>query len=107
MKISEFKQLIREEISSVLNENDKSLTKEELLLLNPGDKFFRYNGLSYTESEVLSNSKKELKFKSNIPGLGWQPGWIIYKNWDNKRDMEVFRVNNSLDWAKYYRTKPY
>ena len=90
------------------NKNNRTqLTKQDLLLLKPGDKFFRYNGLSYAESEVLDNSKKELKFKSNIPGLGVQPGSIIYKNWDDKRDMEVFRTNNRLDWAKYFKQKPY
>jgi hypothetical protein len=31
----------------------------------------------------------------------------VYKNWDDKRDMEVFRTNNRLDWAKYFKQKPY
>jgi len=81
----------------------KQLTKEGLLLLQQGDKFLRDDGLSLTESEVISNSKKELLYKSNVPGIGWYPSKLIYKDWDSPRNQEVFRVNGRLDSAKYYQ----
>lgn len=81
----------------------KQLTKEDLRLLQQGDKFFRDDGLSLTESEVISNSKKELIYNSNVPGIGWYPSKLIYKDWDSPRNQEVFRVNGRLDSAKYYQ----
>lgn len=83
----------------------KLLTKEDLLRLQKGDKFFRDAGIfaTLTECEVISNSKKELIYNSNVPGIGWYPSKLIYKDWDSPRNQEVFRVNGRLDSAKYYQ----
>jgi len=95
MKTSELKQLIREEIKNILSE---PLTKKELQKLKPNDEFIIDNGagLFKNKSIVLSNTRQELKFKSNIPGIGWQVSSLLYKNFNDSKNHWFDKPTNSV-----------
>lgn len=101
MKISQLKQIIREEIENFSNE---PFTKKELQKLKPNDEFIVDNGagLFKNKSVVLSNTRQELKFKSNIPGIGWQLSSLLYKNFNDSKNLWFDKKTNSI--YRFYPT---
>jgi hypothetical protein len=102
MKKSELQQIIREEIIKELNENDEPLTKKELLKLKPGQEFLFDTGVDAfkNKSVVLSNDRKELRFKSDIPGIGWMPNTLPYKEFNEFKNHWFYKGANSV--FKFY-----
>jgi hypothetical protein len=102
MKKSELKQIIKEEIIKELNKNDEPLTKKELLKLKPGQEFLFDTGVDTfkNKSVVLSNDRKELKFKSDIPGIGWMSNTLPYKDFNEFKNHWFYKRANNV--FKFY-----
>jgi hypothetical protein len=91
IKIKTFKEFLNEAFAA-----GAELSISELKKLQTGDEFTVHNEMALNNCVVLTNTSKELTYKVDIPGIGWQRSIIIYKLFNEIKKHYFHKSNNTI-----------
>ena len=94
-KIKTFEEFLTETFVS-----GAELSISELKKLKAGDEFTVNNEMTLSNCVVLTNTTKELTYKVDLPGIGWQRSTLVYKLFNNSKKHYFHKPNNTI--YKFY-----